>query len=124
MNPDQLRTAGIRLFGRKHWKAQLARALAVDVSTIHRIGKRAEVPGPVEVAVKGLLQHKRAHDLLEREARKLVPRKFRKRPEKSRKVKRKRPATARHEENDLEKIPYAGSERLEPDCADEPGAGD
>ena len=80
MTPDQLIAAGIRLYGRKHWKARLAEALAVDVSTVHRICKRAEVPGPVEVAVKGLLQNKTAQERLEREARRLglMPKKPRK----------------------------------------------
>jgi hypothetical protein len=97
VTPLQLITAGTRLYGRKHWKTHLARALAVDVSTIHRICKRPEVPGPVEVAVKGLLQNKLAQEDIEKQARKLglVPRKRRKKVLKPRERKL---------------IPYAGKE--------------
>lgn len=97
MTPEQLRTAGIRLYGRKRWKSHLARALAVDVSTIHRMCARPEIPGPYEVAIKGLVQNKQAQERLEREARKLglVPRKRRKKVLKPRERKL---------------IPYAGQE--------------
>ncbi len=102
MTPDQFRTAGIRLYGRKHWKAHMARALAVDVSTIHRICKRLEVPGPYEVAVKGLLENKKAMDAAAATARKLglVPRKRRK--------KVLTPGARREKKL----IPYAGSEEI------------
>jgi hypothetical protein len=81
MTPDQFKTAGIRLFGRKHWKSKLADALAVDVSTIHRLGARKEIPGPYEIAVRGMVENKRRQEETEREARRLglVPRKKRKR---------------------------------------------
>lgn len=80
MTPAQLATAGIRLYGRKKWKNRLAEALAVNVSTIHRICGRPEVPGPYEVAIKGLLANKKAMDDAAAMARKmgLVPRKRRK----------------------------------------------
>ena len=73
---DFIKTA-IRVYGRKKWKPQLARDLGVDVSTIHRICKRDQVPGPYEVALNGLMEHRRQEIELEKAARKLVPRKFR-----------------------------------------------
>ena len=81
MTPAQLETAGVRLYGRKKWKTKLADALAVNVSTIHRIMHRPEVPGPVEVAVKGLIENLKARQAAEKEARRLglVPRRRRKR---------------------------------------------
>ena len=97
MTPDHLKTSGIRLYGRKKWKAQLAAALAVDVSTIHRLMHRPEVPGPYEVAIKGLLANKKQMDEAAALARKmgLVPRRRRKKVLKPREKK---------------KIPYAGAE--------------
>lgn len=98
MTPDQLKTSGIRLYGRKKWKTHLARALAVDVSTIHRMMHRPEIPGPYEVAIKGLLANKKAMDEAAALARKmgLVPRKRRKRVLRPRK-----PKPAPTEEKDL-----------------------
>jgi hypothetical protein len=79
MTPDQMKAKAIYIYGRKKWKPQLARDLGVDVSTIHRIVKREQVPGPYEVALNGLMEHRRQEIVLEKAARKLVPRKFRKR---------------------------------------------
>lgn len=106
MTPGEFIKAGQRLHGRKKWKSALARALGVDVSTVHRMTqrdastaafKRAQVPGPYEIAVKAMLENKRARDKLDAAARKLLPRKFRKRktPRKPRAATRvtKRPAT-------------------------------
>lgn len=86
MTPAQLLTAAHKIYGRKKWKTYLARDLGVDVSTIHRIMKREQVAGPYEVALNGLLEHRKKEIALEKEARKLVPRKFRvrKSPRKSR----------------------------------------
>jgi hypothetical protein len=83
MNSEQFVKTGIRLHGRKVWKARLARDLGVDVSTIHRISKRLLVPGPVEIAIKALVNNRIAQDKLEKEARKLLPRKSRKRSPKA-----------------------------------------
>jgi hypothetical protein len=98
MSPEQFKIAGIRLFGRKHWKSKLADALAVDVSTIHRLGARKEIPGPYEIAVRGMIENKRRQEETEREARKLglVPRKRRKKV-----LKARRP------------VPYAGKPKKE-----------
>jgi hypothetical protein len=101
MISEQFVAAGIKLYGRKKWKSQLAHALGINVATVHRLAKLPpspsgsgatselprQIPGPYEVALKGLLQHKRAQDILEREARKLLPHvrkkiKFRKTPRK------------------------------------------
>jgi hypothetical protein len=85
MTPDQFQKTAVRIFGRKHWKAQMARAMGVDVSTIHRLGKRDQIPGPYEVALQGMLAHALEQRKLEAAARRLLPRKFRyrKRPVKS-----------------------------------------
>ena len=79
MTPDQFILAGQRLHGKKFWKARLARDLGVNPATIHRLVKREQIPGPYEIAVKAMLDNKRQRDKLEKEARKLLPRKFRKR---------------------------------------------
>jgi hypothetical protein len=79
MTPEAFIKIGQRLYGRKKWKHCLSLALAVDVSTIHRIVKRSQIPGPYEIAVKALLQNKQSQDKLEQEARKLLPRRLRKR---------------------------------------------
>lgn len=76
MTPDQLQQTAIRIYGRKRWKAHLARDLGVDVSTIHRLTHRAQVPGPYEVALRGMLDHRKREIALEKEARKLLPRRL------------------------------------------------
>jgi len=98
MTPAELEKIARRIFRDKpkFWKAKLSRVLCVDKSTIHRMMKRPEVPGPVEVAVRGLLEHKKKQDAIEREARKLLPVRLRKR----KKVVRKRKA-----------VPSAGTEQ-------------
>ena len=79
MTPTEMKSAGIRIYGRKGWKTRLALDLGVDESTIFRIMHREQVPPVYDVAIAGLLEHKRRQDVLDREARKLLPRKFRKR---------------------------------------------
>lgn len=79
MTPADFQKTAIKIYGRKKWKAHLARDLGVDVSTIHRIVKRDQIPGPYEVAVRGLMAHRSQEIVLEKAARKLLPRKFRKR---------------------------------------------
>lgn len=91
MTPLQLQSAGHRLYGRKHWKKKLADAVGVDVSTIHRIAKREQVPGLVEVAVKGLLEHKQRQDVLDKAARALLPKGYKKRHRAPRKKPAKKP---------------------------------
>lgn len=77
MTPLELQTAAHKIYGRKKWKPSLARDIGVDTSTIFRIMHREQVPGPIEVAVKGLLNVRQQQIKLEREARKLLPRKLR-----------------------------------------------
>lgn len=78
MTPEQFITAGVRLYGRKRWKSLLAKDIGVDVSTIHRITHRPQVPGPYEVALNAMVEQKKRQLLLEKEARKLIPRRLRK----------------------------------------------
>ncbi len=87
MTPAELERLARRIYTDKpaYWKAKLARDLSVHITTIHRIMKRPEVPGPVEVAVRGMLEHKRRQDAIEREARKLLPVRLRKHLKGSRK---------------------------------------
>jgi phosphotransacetylase len=77
MTPEQLQTAAIKIYGRKKWKPKLAADLGINTSTIFRIMHREQVPGPVEVATKALLENRRRQVVLEREARKLLPRRVR-----------------------------------------------
>jgi hypothetical protein len=77
MTPEQFTQAAIKIYGRKKWKPKLAAALGVDVATIFRMVKREHIPGPYEVAMNGLLEHRRQEVVLEKAARKLLPRKFR-----------------------------------------------
>lgn len=79
MTPDQFTQAAIKIYGRKKWATQLATDLGVDPATIWRLIKRPQIAGPYEVALRGLLEHRRQEILLEKAARKLLPRKFRKR---------------------------------------------
>lgn len=80
MTPDQFKSAAVKIYGRKKWKPSLARDLGCNVATIYRMMHREQVPGPYEVALRGLLEHRKQEIALERAARKLLPRKFRKRP--------------------------------------------
>ncbi len=97
MTPLQLQSAAHKLYGRKYWKAKLADALHVDVATIHRMMHRETVPGPYEVAIAGMLDLHKRRQALEKEARKLLPRKFRKR-------------TTPRKPREKKLIPYAGAE--------------
>lgn len=99
LTPLQLQEAGHKLYGRKHWKRQLALTLGLDVSTVLRITKRERVPGPVEFAVLGLLEQKRRKDEIDRAARAMLPRSLRRRKPQKKKRKYVRKL-----------IPYAGQE--------------
>lgn len=93
-----------RLHG-KNWKSALANDLVINVSTIHNLLKRAQIPGVYEIAVKALLLQKIEQDKLEKAARRLLPRKYRKRSEAST-AKR----TLQLERRKPRLIPYAGQE--------------
>jgi hypothetical protein len=77
MKPDQFKSAAVRIFGRKKWQPQLAAHLGCNVSTIHRLMKREQIPGPYEVALAGMLEHRKREIELEKAARRLLPRKVR-----------------------------------------------
>lgn len=72
-----MQTHAIRIYGRKGWKTKLADNLGVNACTIFRMMHKEQVPPVYDVAIAGLLEHKRRGEALEREARKLLPRKFR-----------------------------------------------
>jgi len=72
MTPDELKTAGTKLFGRKHWKLELAQALDIDVATVHRMCHKERIPGHYEVAIVGLLNTHRARLEIEKQAKQLV----------------------------------------------------
>ena len=99
MNGAQFTALGIKVYGRKKWKAKLAEDLGLDEVTIWRYTRKEQIPGPVEVALNGLMEHRRQQAVVEKAARKLLPRGYRKRnvaPRKPKPAKRKL-------------IPYAGS---------------
>lgn len=77
MKPDQFKSAAVRIFGRKKWQPQLAAHLGCNVSTIHRLMKREQIAGPYEVALAGMLEHRKREIELEKAARRLLPRKVR-----------------------------------------------
>jgi DNA-binding transcriptional regulator YdaS (Cro superfamily) len=56
---DELCAAGRTLYGRWGWQTRLAEALGVNGSTVRRwVAGVTPVPGPVAVAVRGLLENK------------------------------------------------------------------
>lgn len=58
MTPQELRDAGIILYGNWGWQTRLADALKVDGSTVRRwISGAVPIPGPVEAAVTCFLQN-------------------------------------------------------------------
>ncbi len=79
MKTDEFIKLGQRTYGRKHWKSKLASDLGVNVATVHRMVHRAEVPGPYEVALKAIAVNAADRIKLEKAARKLLPKKPRKR---------------------------------------------
>ena len=70
MTPDQLRTAGKRIYGEKKWVASLANALGVDRGTVYRQLKRDKREAVYTVAVAGLVEHHKRQRELERAVRK------------------------------------------------------
>lgn len=79
MTPDSFKQTALKVYGRKKWQVHLAADLGVDVSTIHRMMHRPQIPGPYEVALNGIWNNRRQQIALEKQARKLLPRQFRKR---------------------------------------------
>lgn len=72
-----MQTSATRMYGRRLWKSRLARDLGVNVCTIHRMMHREQVPAVYDVAIAGMVEHRRREEALQKEARKLLPRKFR-----------------------------------------------
>lgn len=79
MIPADFQKTAVRIYGRKKWKVSLARDLGVDPSTIFRIMHREQVPGPYEVALRGMWDQRRREIELEKAARRLLPRGYKKR---------------------------------------------
>jgi hypothetical protein len=52
MSGDELKAAGIRLFGERGWQSALALHLGIDRTQIWRYVANNSVPGPVAAAVK------------------------------------------------------------------------
>lgn len=53
MTPEELRKAGVELFGEHGWQTRLAERLEVDGSTVRRwISGTVPIPGPVKAAVE------------------------------------------------------------------------
>ena len=52
MTGDQLRLAGIQLFGERGWQSALATHLGIDRTQIWRYVTTDKVPGPVAAAVE------------------------------------------------------------------------
>jgi IS30 family transposase len=77
LTPDQLRSAGIRIFGRKKWVPSLANALGIDRGTVYRQLKRDEIEGVYSVAIAGMLEHNKRQRELERAAIRLRPKRLR-----------------------------------------------
>jgi hypothetical protein len=60
MSRNELREAGIKLYGAWGWQTRLAEALHVDGSTVRRwLSGAAPIPGPAEAAIKCFLREKR-----------------------------------------------------------------
>lgn len=61
MNAREFERAGIRLYGKKHWKVLLARALDRHPSMIWRYATgQQSIPLVIELAIKSLLSAPRA----------------------------------------------------------------
>lgn len=80
MNPAQMEAAATRMYGRRLWKDKLAADLGVNVCTIYRMMHREKLPAVYDVAIAGMVEHKRREEALQKEARKLLPRNFRQKP--------------------------------------------
>lgn len=57
MSGDELRQAGIRLFGERGWQSALALRLGIDRTQIWRYVQNDRVPGPVAAAVQCWLEN-------------------------------------------------------------------
>ena len=78
MTPAELRSAGMKMYGKTGWRVKLATDLGVNPVTIWRMMKKERIAGPYEVAVRGMLENKKRRDEIEKAARKLLPRGYKK----------------------------------------------
>ena len=78
MTPADLRSAGMKMYGKTGWRHKLATDLGVNPVTIWRMMKKERIAGPYEVAVRGMLENKKRRDEIEKAARKLLPRGYKK----------------------------------------------
>lgn len=60
MTPEELREAGVELYGEWGWQTRLAEALGVDGSTVRRwVSGAVPIPNPVAAAVNCFIGRKR-----------------------------------------------------------------
>lgn len=60
MTPEDLRAAGVELYGEWGWQTRLAEALGVDGSTVRRwVSGAVPIPNPVAAAVNCFLSRKK-----------------------------------------------------------------
>lgn len=63
MTSQELRDAGVALFGKWGWQTKMAVALRVDGSTVRRwVSGAVPVPGPAEVAIELMLRSEKTPD--------------------------------------------------------------
>lgn len=57
MSPDELKAAGVKLYGDWGWQTRMAEALGVDGSTVRRwVSGAVPIPGPVAAALRCFLR--------------------------------------------------------------------
>jgi hypothetical protein len=57
MTGEELKEAGIKLFGRRGWQSALAERLGIDRTQVWRYMQNDRVPGPVAAAVECWLKN-------------------------------------------------------------------
>jgi len=63
MTAEELRTAGVELFGEWGWQTRLSEALGVDGSTVRRwVSGAVPIPGPVDAAIRCFVEKKRMEE--------------------------------------------------------------
>jgi len=74
LTPTEFKATCIRIYGRKLWYQKFARDIGISEVTVFRQMKKEQIPGPYEVALKGMLVNAMARRRLEREQRSLLHR--------------------------------------------------
>jgi hypothetical protein len=90
MTPAELQRIGIRIYGRTHWRSQLALNLGVDVSTIWRQSRKEKLSHLMEVAVRGLAEKHRQGLIVSKIVMERLRKEGRLRPKLKRKTKRRK----------------------------------